>query len=294
MLARVGVIGVGAMGMGIARSAQRGGFEVHARDVDPGRERLAREFNIQVHSSSKALAARVQACLIVVVDTAQIDDVLNAGDGLLAGLVPGTVVLLCSTIAPADTARFAQAVAARGGLFVDAPISGGPARAQAATMSMMLAGDAVVLERVRPLLESLSDKRFTIGRQPGDAAKAKLVNNLLAGIHLVASAEAMTLAARLGLDAQAMFDLIRVSSGQSWMFEDRMQRALAGDFAPRAQAHVITKDLTLVNQAAAAVGVELALGRVARDLMQATCEGGWRGEDDAAVLEYFRSRYMPG
>jgi len=227
----------------------------------------------------------------VVVDSAQIDAVLDGPQGLLATLSPGKLVLFCSTISPVDSARFAAAVLRTGAAVLDAPISGGPARAQAGTMSMMLAGEAVTLAKASALLDAVAGKRFVISGQPGDAAKAKLVNNLMAGIHLMAGAEALALAERLGLDPVQMTALISASSGQSWMFDDRMPRALADDFEPRAQAHVLTKDVRLANEAAGVQGLSLPLGAITAELLQATCDGGWRTEDDAAALKYYRRRF---
>lgn len=291
MIETAGVIGVGAMGMGIAQSLIRARCQTFARDIDAQREVLARDHGAQVVPTARALGQAVQAIFIVVVDASQIDDVLQGESGLLAALRPGKQVLLCSTIAPDDALRFAKAIAATGADALDAPISGGPARAQAGTMSMMMAGSPSVIHSLGPILEAVAAKRFMISEHCGDAAKAKLVNNLMAGINLMAGAEALALAVRLGLDPRQMFDLIAVSSGQSWMFEDRMSRALQGDFAPRAQSHVLTKDLTLANRAARDAGVELPLGAVARDLLQATCDGGWRMEDDAAALKYYLARF---
>ena len=291
MIERVGVIGAGVMGMGIAASALRGGFQVTIRDTDPAREDLARAGGLRVAASPAELAGLCEAIAIVVVDAAQIDAVYRGPSGLLAALAPHHLILLCSTISPVDSARLAADIAATGAAVLDAPISGGPARALAGTMSMMLAGDAQALARAEPLLQAIAGRRFVIGPQPGDAAKAKLVNNLMAGIHLMAGAEAIALAERLGLDPAQMTELISASSGQSWIFDDRMPRALAGDFAPRAQAHVLTKDVRLVNEAAAAAGLELPLGALVRDLLQATCDGGWRTEDDAAALLFYRQRF---
>jgi len=290
MVKSVAVIGVGAMGMGMAHSLLRNGFRTLARDIDPQREALARAAGAQVVSSAREAGA-ADAVAIVVVDAAQIEQVLSGDDGLLAGLGPGRLVFLCSTIAPSDSETFAARIAATGAQVLDAPISGGPARAQAGTMSIMLAGPQSALDAAEPVLAAIAGKRFVIGARHGDAARAKLVNNLMAGIHLMAGAEALALAIRLGLDPRQMSELIGASSGQSWMFDDRMQRALVGDYAPRAQSHVLTKDLTLANDAAHAVGLQLPLGALARDLLRATCEGGWRDEDDAAALKYYASRF---
>ena len=291
MVASVGVIGVGAMGLGIARSLVRGGFTTFGRDVDAARETLARASGVGLVASAAQLGTRADVAIVVVVDAGQIEQVLDGADGLLATLRPGQLVLLCSTIAPGDAERFAARIGRTGARVLDAPISGGPARAEAGTMSIMLAGSREALASAEPVLAAIAGKRFVIGERHGDAARAKLVNNLMAGINLMAGAEALALAQRLGLDPRAMFELISASSGQSWIFEDRMARALLDDYEPRAAAHVLTKDLTLVNEAARAAGVDLPLGAVARDLLGATCAGGWRFEDDAAALKYYRRRF---
>jgi 3-hydroxyisobutyrate dehydrogenase-like beta-hydroxyacid dehydrogenase len=291
MISSVAVIGVGAMGMGIARSLLRHGFTTVARDIDPQREAIARAAGARVVGSAREAGASAQAVAIVVVDSAQIEQVLAGDDGLLAALGPGQLVFLCSTISPVDAEAFAARITATGALALDAPISGGPARAEAGTMSIMLAGPDAALQAAAPVLDAIAGRRFVISSRHGDGARAKLVNNLMAGIHLMAGAEALALAARLGLDPRQMSELIGASSGQSWMFDDRMPRALAGDYAPRAQAHVLTKDLTLANEAAGSAGVRLPLGEVARDLLRATCEGGWRDEDDAAALKYYLRRF---
>ena len=291
MVASVGVIGVGAMGLGIARSLVRGGFTTLGRDVDAARETLARASGVRLAASAAELGRQAEVAIVVVVDAGQIEQVLDGADGLLAALRPGKLVLLCSTIAPGDAQNFAARIGRTGALVLDAPISGGPARAEAGTMSIMLAGSQEALASAEPVLAAIAGKRFVIGERHGDAARAKLVNNLMAGINLMAGAEALALAQRLGLDPRAMFELIRASSGQSWIFEDRMARALADDYEPRAAAHVLTKDLTLANEAAREAGVDLPLGAVARDLLGATCAGGWRLEDDAAALKYYRRRF---
>ncbi len=288
---RTGVIGAGAMGFGIALSLQRAGSAVHVRDIDPAREQLARERGMQVHASAAALGRVCDVIFIVVVDAAQIDAVLDGSDGLLAVLGPGKLVLTCSTISPEDAESIAARVIRTGAAAIDAPISGGPARAEQGSMSMMLAGPASALDAAAPVVAAVSGRHFVIGPIPGSASKAKLVNNLLAGIHLAAAAEAIALAERLGLDATQMADLIHASSGQSWMFDDRIPRAIAGDLHPRAQTRVLEKDLTLVGAVAARAGVVLPLGRAALDRFEAACADGWSLHDDASLLAHYRSAF---
>ena len=147
---------------------------------------------------------------------------------------PSGSVLLCPTIAPAQTEAIAVRLAALAIDAIDAPMSGGPARARAGTMSLMVACADAALERHRALLDALADPVFRIGTRPGDGARAKLVNNLLAAVNLAGAAEALALAECVGLDPARMLDVIERSSGQSWIGSDRMRRAIAGDLVPRA------------------------------------------------------------
>ena len=234
---RIGIVGIGAMGLAMARNLHRKRHALCVRDIDPAAVAAAAALGIEACDSPAALAARCDVH-IVVVDAAQIDELLFGPAGVVHAAVaartaprtePRTealAVLLCSTIAAHDTERFHARLATHAIALVDAPISGGPVRAADGSMSMMLAGAAAVLARLEPLLRDLASKRFVIGAKPGDAARTKLVNNLLAGINLVAAAEAMALGARLGLDRQLLFDVTNASSGASWIGQDRMARAL--------------------------------------------------------------------
>lgn len=286
--ARVGVIGVGAMGMAMARNLRAKGWQVSTRDVRHAADAEARALGLSVCTSPQALAAQTDIAIVVVVDAAQVDDVLFGADGVVQARGGATTVMLCSTIAPQDTERFAAQLATHGIAAIDAPISGGPARALAGTMSAMLAAPAAALEPWQVLLADLADKRFVVSETIGDAAKAKLVNNLLAGIHLVAGAEALALAAKLGLDPALVFDIVRASSGASWMFEDRMARALAEDYVPaRAAAHILTKDLGLATALAASVAHTTPLGDAALARLRETVARGWAELDDSAVIKTY-------
>jgi 3-hydroxyisobutyrate dehydrogenase len=237
--------------------------------------------------SPAALATRCDLIAIVVVDAKQIDAVLFGPDGVVratpAGLAP--TVMICSTIAAADTEGFRDRLAGHGIALLDAPISGGPARAANGTMSMMLACEGALRDRYEPVLRDMAGTLFYVGEKVGDAARTKLVNNLLAGINLVAGAEALALGARLGLDKRALFEVIKASSGASWIVTDRMARALEGDYAPRARSVILTKDVGLAVQMADAAGVDTPLGDAALRLFEATVAAGLGELDDAAVIK---------
>ena len=163
-------------------------------------------------------------------------------------------------------------------------MSGGPARARDGTMSLMVACSDAAFAAARPLVEALTARVFRVGSRPGDGARTKLVNNLLAGINLVGAAEAIAMATRLGLDPSRTLEVIEQSSGQSWIGSDRMRRAIAGDWAPRAHVTLLQKDTRLAVEAARAAGFDGPLGAAARDVFQRAADAGLGGLDDAALL----------
>jgi 3-hydroxyisobutyrate dehydrogenase len=284
----VGVIGIGAMGLPMAGHLLRQGLAPWVRDVDPRAVEAARGQGLQVCDSAADLASRCDTVVVVVVDGAQIAEVLFGEGGVVhahrAAGAPRQTVVLCSTIAPAETESFQQGLARNGIATIDAPISGGPARAANGSLAMMVAGEPAVVEPCEPLLRALASALYRVGDRVGDGARVKLVNNLLAGINLVAGAEALALGAQLGLDRRMLFEVIRASSGNSWIFEDRMARALGGDFAPRARAAILTKDVGLAVQMAGDAGVATPLAEQALAVYRATLAAGLGDADDAVVI----------
>lgn len=281
----IGVIGVGNMGLPMLKALRRAGFEVVARDLRPEAGAAALAAGARLAASACELAAQCEMILVVVVDAGEIENALfREADPADAGWRPDTVVALCSTIAPEDAESLAARIEAAGASALDAPISGGPLRAEAGQLSLMLAGAEAVLARAEPVLAALANKRFHVSGRPGDGARMKLVNNLLAGINLAAGAEVLAMGRHLGLDPQLMLEVIGASSGQSWIVADRMPRAFAGDFAPHAHARILHKDLGLGLAMAAAGGCDASFGERALALFAETLERGWGAEDDAILL----------
>ncbi len=288
MTAVVGVIGVGNMGAAMARNLLAHGYDVQVHDIDAAQVQSLRDAGAVGHDSPSALARVAHLVIIAVVDAAQVDQVMAGDRGLAAVLTPDHTVMLCPTIAPDDVARFAQQIRSLGAAVIDAPMSGGPARAQAGTMSLMLACDDAVFTQHADVLAKLSNQIFRISHQPGDGAKTKLVNNLLAGIHLVGAAEVLVLAERMGLSPSTTLEVIAQSSGQSWIGSDRMPRALADNLTPRAHMSLLTKDTRLACEAAKGVNVDVPLGQLAAQIFAKACEAGWTDQDDAAMLQFLR------
>ena len=284
----IGIVGVGNMGGGMAARLLGLGWQVRACDLVAERVAALVGEGATAAATPAQAAAGADALIVCVVDAGQAEDVLFGTHGAAAALAPGRAVLLCPTIAPRDTERIAEALAQRALAAIDAPMSGGPARARDGSMSLMVACADAVFDAHLPLLAALSAKVFRVGTRPGDGARTKLVNNLLAAINLAGAAEAIALAERLGLDAARTLDVIEQSSGQSWIGSDRMRRALAGDFAPRAHVTLLQKDTRLALEAAAAAGFTGRLGPVAHEAFNRAVAAGHADLDDAALLHLFR------
>lgn len=282
---KAGLIGIGSMGMAMALNLHRKGLPICVHDIRAEAMQAAGTAGIALCTSPAELARQTSLIIVVVVNAGQIDQVLFGDHGILHTASRGTTVMLCSTIAPEDTLAIADRLMKSGLKLIDAPISGGPVRAEAGTMSIMLAGSEDVIAPHQPVLDALSDKIFRLGSRIGDGARYKLVNNLLAGINLVAAAEAIALGVQLGLDSQQLLALMSASSGQSMMLEDRMSRALANDYAPRAYAHILTKDVALGVDMAGKAGRQMPLAAYSLEIFKATLASGYDSLDDAAVLK---------
>jgi 3-hydroxyisobutyrate dehydrogenase len=286
---RIGVIGVGNMGLAIALRLREQGLPVAVRDIVPAREALARAGGCTVAATPAALAAAADLLIVVVVDAAQTREVLfgtGGADGAAAALPAGAAVMLCPTIAPADTAAAAAELARRGLAVIDAPMSGGPQRAREGRMSLMAAADDDTFERWQPWLQRLADPVFRVGRRPGDGARTKLVNNLLAAVNLAGACEALALATRLKLDPAVMLDVIERSSGQSWVGSDRLRRALAGRDEPLAHMTLLAKDSALAMAEVQALQQTAPVGAAAAATFARALAAGLAANDDSALYRW--------
>ena len=288
------IVGVGNMGGGMAANLLAKGWNVLVSDIDTQKvdflvSKGALDQSIRAQEAPDLIAINCPV-IVCVVDAAQTEDVLFGECGLAHRLQPGQTVMLCPTISPQDVESFAARLAERGIHTIDAPMSGGPARASSGTMSLLVACPQAVFEQQSELLNALSSKVFNISEKPGDAARTKLVNNLLAGINLVGAAEAMALAQRLGLNLEKTLDVIEQSSGQSWIGSDRMRRALVGDYAPRAHVSLLEKDTRLALECAANAGCTGPLGAAASAVFAQAHAAGLAAEDDAAIFKVLSQR----
>ncbi|MCB1995474.1 MAG: NAD(P)-dependent oxidoreductase [Burkholderiaceae bacterium] len=279
----VGIVGVGNMGGAMAMRLRDLGHAVVVRDVRAVAEAACVAAGATVCPTPAALARHCALVIVCVVDAAQTREVLFGHDGVVQGLSAGGSVMLCPTIAPEDVAEAAAALTARGLQWLDAPMSGGPARARDGSMSLMVAAEDAAWARWQPLLAQLAARLFRVGARPGDGARTKLVNNLLAAINLSGAAEVLRLADALGLDAARTLDVIEQSSGQSWIGNERARRVLAGDAVPRAHMSLLAKDSALALAAAQAAGLVLPVAQEAADAFAKACRNGLADADDSAL-----------
>ncbi|OGA15739.1 MAG: 3-hydroxyisobutyrate dehydrogenase [Betaproteobacteria bacterium RIFCSPLOWO2_02_FULL_66_14] len=294
MSSHVGVIGLGAMGLGIAQSLRRGGFEVQVCDL---RREIAVEFASNGGIACASPAAVASACEVVfsvVVNAEQTESVLFGRDGAAAAMAPGSLFVVCSTVPPAFAAAIAERLAAMKLLFLDAPISGGPVRAAAGQLTMMTAGSSEAYAKCEAMLPVIAARVFRLGDAPGNGSKVKIINQLLAGVHIAAAAEAMALGIREGVSPQALYEVITHSAGNSWMFENRMPHVLAGDYSPLSAVDIFVKDLGLVLDTARASKFPLPLTAAAHQMFMLASTAGYAKEDDAAVIKIFPGIRLPG
>jgi 3-hydroxyisobutyrate dehydrogenase len=278
------------MGMGVAKNLLARGYAVRARDIRPEAEAEAARAGAIVCASPAALARECDVVISLVVDHDDTEAIVFGADGLAGALAPGAVYVMSSTVPPRYASDLGARLEARGVAMLDAPVSGGPARAREGTLSMMVSGRDAARERAEGVLADVAAKRFLVGAAPGQGSKAKIVNNLLAGVNLAAACEAMTLGLKLGLDAKLVFEVVSASSGASWIFGDRMARVLEGDYAPRAATRILTKDLSIAAATAAEAGVPGPFATTARDVFAAAVADGQGDADDAAVIRYYAAR----
>ena len=290
---QVGLIGLGAMGSGMATSLRRAGFPLHVFDV---RAEVASAFNEQggtAHTSPAQLAAACDVVVCVVVNAAQTETVLFGDQGCAATMRRGSVFVMCSTVDPNWSIALESRLAALGILYIDAPISGGAAKAASGQMTMMTSGSPAAYAVAGAALDAMAAKVYKLGDTAGAGSKVKIINQLLAGVHIAAAAEAMALGLREGVDAASLYEVITHSAGNSWMFENRMAHVLAADYTPLSAVDIFVKDLGLVLDMARASKFPLPLSSTAHQMFMQASTAGFAKEDDSAVIKIFPGIELP-
>lgn len=283
---KVAVIGLGSMGDGMARSLLRAGHRVWGHDIDAARVARFRADGGEEGELSAA-AGTLDAAVIVVLTAAQTEGVLFGPRGIVARLRPGAVVLSCATVAP-DFARAMDArCRERGVHYLDAPISGGAAKAAAGRLTIMASGTADAFAAARPVLDAMAETVFALGDAAGAGSAMKAVNQLLAGVHIATMAEALTFAMTQGIAPETFLDVISKSAGTSWMLENRAPHIVAGDYTPRSAVNIWPKDLGIVLDIAREARFSAPITAAALQQFLAAAGMGLGGEDDAAVAKVY-------
>jgi 3-hydroxyisobutyrate dehydrogenase-like beta-hydroxyacid dehydrogenase len=226
--------------------------------------------------------------VVFVVNAAQAEAVLFGEGGIAPRLARGAVVLLCTTVAPAAAVALAKRLGELGVLMLDSPVSGGVKGAVSGTMTIMASGPEEAFAAAKPVLDAIGQRVWNLGPEAGAGSTVKMVNQLLAGVHLAAMAEAFALGVRAGADPQVLFDVISESAGSSWMFKDRGPRLLAGDDAPRSAINIFVKDLGIVLDQARALTFPLPVSAAAHQIFLGVAAGGGGDKDDAFAIRFWQ------
>lgn len=283
----VAFIGLGSMGLGMAKNLLKHGHKVIG--VDPSavaRDEFTKSGGTTASSPADA-AAMADAVILAVVNAQQVDSVLFGDGGAAPALRKGGLVMQCATVPPAFARSLGERLAKSGLVLLDAPMSGGRARAESGELTYMTSGSAAAYAAAESILAATSAKVFRLGEAPGIGSLVKTVNQLLAGVHIATAAEAMALAARAGADTRAVFEVITASAGNSWMFGNRVPHMLDDDYAPLSAVEIFVKDLGLVLNTGHELRLPLPMAAAAHQLFLAAAGAGWGKLDDAAVVKVY-------
>lgn len=282
-------IGLGAIGAPMARALAGSGLPVTAYDLFPA----AREAIAEVAATTETAREAVRGADVVAVMVAtpdQLDAVLfGEEDGIARELADGTILLIMSTVGPAALDATAARLEGTGVRIVDAPVSGGAARAADGDLLLMVGGAEADVAAARPVLDVLASNAPVVGPRPGDGQRFKIVNQLLCGVHIAAAGEALALADSMGLDLRQVHEVLGTGAAASFMFADRSARMVDGAYDDvRSALTIFVKDMGLVAEAADEVGQQVPLATAAQQLYQRGSELGWDRRDDSIVHEVLR------
>jgi 3-hydroxyisobutyrate dehydrogenase-like beta-hydroxyacid dehydrogenase len=286
---KVGVIGLGTMGMGAALNLLKKGHTVTGCELrEETRAAFVKEGGAVVISPD-ALPADLEAVVVFVVNAAQTEAVLFGEHGCLSRMEKGAVILCCATIAPEAARALDKRILDAGFLMLDSPVSGGSVGAHAGTMTVMGSGSDEAFAKAEPVLAAISTKVWRLGSEVGVGSTVKMVNQLLAGVHIATAAEALALGIRAGADPETLFKVISESAGSSWMWQNRVPHILAGDDTPLSAVNIFVKDLGIVLDQARTLTFPLPMAAAAHQLFLAAAANGQGYKDDAFVIRVWQA-----
>ncbi|MGO1297245.1 MAG: L-threonate dehydrogenase [Vibrio sp.] len=290
----IGIIGLGSMGMGAAKSCVRAGLDVYGFDLNgQALEELSRYGAKAVSTNAADYADELDAVLLLVVNADQVKKVLFAS-GLASSLRPHTPVMVSATISAEDAKTIEASLLEHQLIMLDAPVSGGAAKAQLGEMTVMASGAQTTFDTLKPVLNAVASKVYNVGSAIGLGATVKVIHQLLAGVHIAAGAEAMALAAKANIPLELMYEVVTNAVGNSWMFENRMKHVVEGDYSPKSMVDIFVKDLNLVAETANSLDFPLPISSTALNMFVEASEAGYGQEDDSAVIKIFKGIDLPG
>jgi 3-hydroxyisobutyrate dehydrogenase/putative dehydrogenase len=273
----------------MAACLARAGHEVRGFDLDPARAEALAADGVEAAASISEAAADADVLALMVATPDQVEAVLYGDEPASAALGPGATVLVMATVGPDAVEGWAGRLATDGITLVDAPVSGGVARAADGELLIMVAGEEEPVGRVRPLLDAMAGSAPLVGTRPGDGQRFKLVNQLLCGVHIAVAGEALAFAEAMGLDAAGCREVLRHGAAASFMFDDRGGRMVEGDFENvRSALDIFVKDMGLVADAARSCDFRAPLAAAAQQLDLAGRDAGLGALDDSSVINVLR------
>ncbi|PHM46937.1 L-threonate dehydrogenase [Xenorhabdus miraniensis] len=292
---KIGVIGLGAMGMGIAQSLIREGISTYGFDLNAKAcEQLKQIGAIGVADSAAQWCQELDVLLLVVVNNVQIEHILFGGEKPLVNqLKAGTTVVLHSTVSAEQARGFASRLHEYHIKMLDAPISGGPQKATKGQLTVMASGPSELFEQLKPIFDVISERLYYIGSEIGQGSTVKMIHQLLAGVHIAVAAESMALAAKADIPLDLMYDIVTHAAGTSWMFENRVPHILSGDYTPKSSVDIFVKDLGIVLEAGRTMKFPLPMAATAHQMFLAASNEGLGQWDDSAVIKTFKGIILP-
>lgn len=284
---QVGFIGLGIMGAPMARNLLKAGFALTVATRTPGKAETFAEVNaslgtVRAVKSAAEVAATSDLIITIVTDSPDVIAVARGEQGIFSTASPGSIVIDMSTISPQVTRELADEAKAKGLFWLDAPVSGGEKGAIEGTLTIMLGGDAQALERARPVLEAMG-KRITHLGPAGNGQAAKLCNQIMVSVNLLAVCETLTFAQKAGLDLNTLHQALTGGAANSWALEVLGKKMIDRDFNPAFMVRLQQKDLRLVLDAANANHTPLPSASLAHQMFAAV-EAEGRGDDGTQSL----------
>jgi 2-hydroxymethylglutarate dehydrogenase len=283
----IGFIGLGAIGSRMAKNILKSGYALTVFDINPDAVNEQVQGGAAAAPVAREVGERSDIVFLMVQNYAQCESCLLGADGLLAGMKPGGIVIISSTVSPDQIRKLAQLCADKGVEVLDTPVSGGVKGAGDGTLTLMCGGREAVYQACLPVLQAVGSKIVKVGDEAGLGQAMKAVNQHLVSIHLASMAEAMVMGVKSGLDPEMIYDIIVKSAGNSWMLEDKMPFVLNRDFSPRSSLAIQHKDLKICMEIGESVGAPMLLGKVCEEIYGMAANRDLSGEDSSSVIKVY-------